>query len=341
MSLRTAIQCPVFVRRLHRLHRPCALLMLPLMLVAACAPSVQTVGPWAAPAELAADGIVASDGTVLGLTSWHPDPGPPGAVILALHGFNNYSNAFAEPAARWAAQGIATYAYDQRGFGTSEPRGIWAGAATLASDLREATALVAARHPDAPLYLLGESMGAAIVLRTMAGETAPEGISGLILSAPAVQGWRVLDWLSQSTLWLAAHTLPWWSASGRGLDIVASDNIDMLRALGRDPLVIKQTRIDALYGLVGLMDEALDAAPGIAIPTLLLYGKNDELIDRSAIDTLVSTLTASHRALLYPAGYHMLLRDLQADVVIADVAAWIVDRDQPLPSGAEFTTAGP
>src|SRR3546814_4230142 len=39
------------------------------------------------------------------------------AVILGLNGFNDYSNAFSEPAAYWATQGIITYAYDQRGFG--------------------------------------------------------------------------------------------------------------------------------------------------------------------------------------------------------------------------------
>src|SRR5262249_47536372 len=44
------------------------------------------------------------------------------AVILALHGFNDYSHAFAMPGPLWAEQGIATYAYDQRGFGGTPMR---------------------------------------------------------------------------------------------------------------------------------------------------------------------------------------------------------------------------
>ncbi len=42
-----------------------------------------------------------------------------------------------------------------------------------------------------------------------------------------------------------------------------SDNIEMLRALGKDPLVIKRTRIDALKGLVDLMSNAETALPAI------------------------------------------------------------------------------
>ena len=34
-------------------------------------------------------------------------------------------------------------------------------------------------------------------------------------------------------------------------------------------------------------------------------------------------------------GYHMLLRDLDAEPVLADIAAWITDPAAPLPSGRE------
>jgi hypothetical protein len=40
-------------------------------------------------------------------------------------------------------------------------------------------------------------------------------------------------------------------------------------------------------------------------------------------------------AAVYLEGWHMLLRDLQAEVVIDDVAHWIENPDTPLPSGAD------
>jgi acylglycerol lipase len=316
--------------------------MVPLLLFAACAPTVQSAGPWSQAAALSEDAVIAPDGVSLALRHWPvADDSAPRAVILALHGFNDYSNAFDNAARQWANAGITTYAYDQRGFGETGPRGLWPGSATLTADVREVLDLLATRHPQAPLYLLGESMGAAVALATMSEAKPHVPLAGLILSAPAVQGWRTLDWLAQSALWLSAYSVPWWTATGRGLDIQASDNIEMLHALARDPLIIHQTRIDALYGLVGLMDDALDAAPLVTTPTLLLFGAKDELIDRDVIDQLDDTLSAPHRVAIYPNGWHMLLRDLQAEAVIDDIAHWIENPDTPLSSGTDLAPGSP
>ena len=322
--------------------RRIALLMVPLLILAACAPTVQNAGPRLHPATLSEDTVFAADGARLALRRWSAaNEAAPRAVILALHGFNDYSNAFDDAARRWAEIGIATYAFDQRGFGETDPRGLWPGSATLAADARDVLDLLAVRHRSTPLYLLGESMGAAVALTALADGEPHAPLAGLILSAPAVQGWQTLSWFAQSALWLTAYSVPWWSATGRGLDIQASDNIEMLRALARDPLVIRQTRIDALYGLVGLMDEALDAAPAIATPTLLLFGAKDGLIECDVIARLDTSLAAPHRTAIYPEGWHMLLRDLQAERVIDDVAHWITNPDAPLPSGADGVLVAP
>ena len=47
----------------------------------------------------------------------------------------------------------------------------------------------------------------------------------------------------------------------------------------------------------------------------------------------------ARRIAWYPQGYHMLLRDLDAPLVMKDVAAWIADRATPLPSGADRRVA--
>src|SRR5690348_9841856 len=71
--------------------------------------------------HLESDAIIMSDGARLPLRVWLPS-GPVKAVVLALHGFNDYSNAFATPGEALAWRGIATYAYDQRGFGKAPLR---------------------------------------------------------------------------------------------------------------------------------------------------------------------------------------------------------------------------
>jgi alpha-beta hydrolase superfamily lysophospholipase len=103
-----------------------------------------------------------------------------------------------------------------------------------------------------------------------------------------------------------------------------SDNIEMLRANGRDPLFLKQTRSDAIYGLVTLMDEGYVSAPHLSHePLLFLYGGRDQIIPKGPTETVVHELGSNATVKNYPTGYHMLLRDLNAQPRWADVASWI------------------
>ena len=284
--------------------------------------------------------FVTTDGVRLPLRRWLPQ-GKIKAVILALHGFNDYSHAFAGPGAAWARDGIATYAYDQRGFGAAPGHGRWPGRAALAIDAAAACGVLHRLYPHVPLYLLGESMGGAVAIVTMAGEGgAPiPDIRGMILVAPAVWGRSTMGLLPRLALAVAVRLAPRLTLTGQGLHILASNNIPMLRALARDPLVIKATRVDTIYGLVNLMDAALASAPRLHVPLLLLYGAHDEVIPKLPIRRFVHALPNDpadpHSLAYYPQGYHMLLRDLDSRTVIADIAGWIFNPRAPLLSGAD------
>jgi acylglycerol lipase len=288
--------------------------------------------------------FITADGEVLPLRRWLPN-GPVRAVILALHGFNDYSNAFEEPGEAWAKQSIATYAYDQRGFGASPEHGLWPGRAALAADAATAAQILRRLYPNVPLYLLGESMGGAVAVVAASGESgtpAPD-VDGMILTAPAVWGRTAMDLLPRLALWVGVRVAPGLTLTGRGLKKKPSDNIAMLRALSRDPLVIKETRVDTIYGLVDLMDAALASAPRLDVPLLLMYGAKDEIVPKAPIRFFVNGLPPKwrQRARLawYEDGYHMLLRDLEGPAVIADVASWVLTAAEPLPSGADRSAA--
>ena len=302
-----------------------AALVLPLLL--SCAPITRLPGPDIALPTLNGDHFLARDGAKLPLKSWLPKSGDPGAVIIALHGFNDYSNFFAEPGAYLATRGIASYAYDQRGFGAAPERGFWPGTDALADDLETLSILIGKRHPGLPIFLLGESMGGAVIMVAASDAANLKNINGVILAAPAVWGRSTMPWYQTTALWISAHTAPGLTLTGQGLKIVPSDNIEMLRALGRDPLVIKETRIDTLYGLTGLMDAALGAANRLDRRALILYGERDEIIPREPTDRMLASLPRDtrhhHKVVMYKNGYHMLLRDLQAETVWSDIAEWI------------------
>ena len=315
--------------------------LLCLLLLAGCASQQQARLPERLEPQLNGDHALMADGYRLPLQAWYPETGEPRAVVLALHGFNDYRQAFAGVGPFLAGHGIVTYAYDQRGFGETAQRGLWPGHRRLAADVRALSELIRARHPELPLLLLGESMGAAVAIAALTA-AEPAGADGVVLMAPALWGRDSMPWYQRAALAIAVRLFPGWTPTGESLELWPSDNIEMLRALARDPLVLKQSRIDTVYGLVDLMDIAQARAPRLALPSLLLYGERDQIIPPEPVCRVVGRLPepAPHwRLALYPDGWHMLARDLQAERVLADIAAWALDRAAPLPSGQEADPA--
>lgn len=301
-------------------------------LVGCAMPLVQQSAAVRTVARMEASQIITADGKALPLSVW-PALSEPQAIVLALHGFNDYRHAFSGVGPFLAERGITVYAYDQRGFGGTTGRGIWPGDDVLVNDVRLVAALLRQRHPGLPLYLLGESMGGAVAISVLA-ET-PDVADGVVLIAAAVWGRAAMNPLQRAVFWLMAHSTPSMKLTGQGLKIMASDNIAMLRALGKDPMVIKGARVDALWGLTNLMDRALGAVSSLSVPALVLYGERDQIIPRRPICWILSDLAPSARAAVYPTGYHMLTRDLNADVVLQDLAGWLLDSRVALPSGMD------
>lgn len=314
------------------------LIVFAVTLLAGCMPAIHPQGAKTYQGEISEREFITADGVKLPLRQWLPASKNPAAVIVALHGFNDYSSFFQKPAHYFQKQNIASYAYDLRGFGGSENRGLWAGHETYSEDLALFTRLVAEKHPHVPIYLLGESMGGAVIIVTMANMKLSE-VNGIILAAPALWAREFMPWYQTSLLWLLSYTMPWLTFTGESVGVTASDNIERLRTLGRDPLVIKETRVETVHGLTDLMDEAMAKSSSLNIKTLLLYGEKDELIPLEPTSYFINKLLQHDKEQkmigCYKNGYHLLLHDLQAALVWQDLKSWIMTDVKALPSGAE------
>ena len=316
--------------------------------LAACTPRVIPAGPPVRAPLVAEDALLMPDGARLPLHAWAPEGGaPPRAVLLALHGFNDYSvNFMGESAGLFTPHGIAVYAYDQRGFGAAPHPGIWPGEATLAADADTAARLIRARHPGVPLYLLGESMGAAVLVLAATGADPPPA-DGYILSAPALWGRIGMNGPMRWGLWLAVRTIPIVGFQAGVGGISPTDNAAAMRRWMRDPLTLKVTRVDAAHGLVDLMDAAVARLPACCraadgagtVPTLVLFGARDRIVPvrvaRQVLRAVPAPAAGGARIAFYPEGWHLLLRDENRVAVAGDILAWLRDPAAPLPSGAD------
>jgi acylglycerol lipase len=293
-----------------------------LFVLAACAPALAPQGLENATPAIETDAFVTRDGIRLPLREW--DAKSPKAVIVALHGMSDYSEAFEMPAPWWADLGITTIAYDQRGFGRAPDPGLWGGADAMRADLSNCVTAAHAKFPGLPVYVLGESMGGAVVLSALA-DPHPPRIAGAILVAPAVWSREDMPLSYRVALWLTAHLVPWLHVSGNGLHIWPSDNIPMLRKLSRDPLFQHDARTDQVYGLVGLMDDARHAPEHLTAPPpiLFVYGAKDQVIPREPTEAVIKELGGKVIVRRYDNGFHMLLRDLEGERVWNDIAAWV------------------
>jgi len=277
------------------------------------------------------------DGLRLPVRSF-PAIGRPQAVLVALHGLNDYSGFFQETADDLARAGIHTLAYDQRGFGATPDRGRWPGEQALIGDFAAFVRDVRRRNPDLPLYVLGESMGGAVIAVALARDPALP-VDGAILVTPAVWSRDTMPWYQRLGIWFGATFTPGLTLSSADFDIPPTDNEQAREQFARDPLTIKGTRFDTMDALVDLMGEAQRAVPALRQRTLLLYGLHDVMIPRTPMVALLERWRAApspnFRFALYPDGHHLLLRDRQRAVVWRDIATWIRDPGAPLPSGCE------
>ncbi len=331
--------------RLLTIGRRRLLALAPLLpALAACAPRVIPAGLAMGAPSVSAQHLTMADGARLPFYAWLPlqeELGAPRAVLLGLHGFGDHArNAFEIPAPLLTAAGLALYAYDQRGFGAAPHPGIWPGTATLVADAVAATRLVRARHPGVPVFLMGESMGVAVLLVAMTSSDPPPA-DGAILLAPAVRGRASMGGFMRGALEVAVNTIPAVGFRGSAPGYAPTDSDDALRRWSQDPLTAKEFRVDAVHGLVGLMDEAVAAVPRFRVPTLILYGARDTIIGQGPMRTALRRFPADapQRFAYYEQGYHLLLRDRNRSAVATDIAAWVIDRDAPLPSGADAAGA--
>ncbi|MCA8020582.1 alpha/beta hydrolase [Burkholderia metallica] len=268
-----------------------------------------------------------ADGLELASYRWPAGDGtvPPRATIALVHGLAEHAGRYAALAARLNAAGIDVLAIDLRGHGQSPGKRAWVE--RFDGYLDDADALVAeAARGDAPLFLMGHSMGGAVAA-LYAIERAPargHALTGLVLSSPALAPGRDVP------RWMLAVS----RVISRVWPTFPAIRIDAA-LLSRDPAVVAANRADPLVHHAAVPArtgaEILDAMTriesgrgGLRVPVLVYHGTEDKLTEPDGSRAFGARVGSPDRTLmLYEGGFHETMNDLERDRVIDALIAWI------------------
>ncbi len=270
--------------------------------------------------------FTASDDYRLYFSRWGEIENPT-RVFIALHGMNDYGNAFKFFGQYFAERGFLTIAYDARGFGRNGQRGEWFGAQRMIADFNEIANQVKEMFPAAEVFLIGDSMGAATLLAGVKSGHYPQ-VSASVYCVPAVWGWSnqnpIYTWalkIGEKLFKNRKFTAPQIATR----KIVVSNNNQMLHEMGHDQNMIWQTGTQAIKGLVDIMEMAYKSAPvlGMNQKAFVLFAENDHVIPPKASKKFISRLRHNVRHRIYENAYHMMLRDNEREIYFEDIRDFI------------------
>ncbi len=256
------------------------------------------------------------------------------AIILAVHGYNDYSNSFKTPATFLSKFGISTFAIDLRGFGKNNDRGEWYPLEIHMQDVKYFLKKLKKDNKDKKIFILGESMGGAIVLSTILKYEIH--VDGVILIAPAIWNFSEKNKIKSVLLSAISKLLPNLKIRGSSyVSVKPSNNQKMLKELSKDKLFIHEPKLRSMNGIVKLMDESFIYAKNyfnnLKSRTLLIIPAIDEIVPRKPLMEILKTQEAKKNIEkrltigLYENNYHMILRDINGDDITREIKEWIYE----------------
>ncbi len=259
----------------------------------------------------------------LHLRSWLP-AGAPRAVLVICHGFNAHGGYYDWVGGQAAAAELAAYALDLRGRGRSDGERFYVESFDdYVADLDSTVSLAKARHPGAPLFLLGHSAGGVVGCLYALDHHA--GLAGFIcedfafeLPAPDL-ALKVLKGVSH----LAPHA--------HALTLKNEDftrNPVVLAAMNADPLIAGEVQPFATVAALVRADERLRGNfVRIAVPLLIVHGAQDKAAKPSGSTHFHALARAADKTLkVYDDRLHDPLNDIGREEVMDDILAWIAAR---------------
>jgi acylglycerol lipase len=275
--------------------------------------------------------LTAGDGVRLHYLHWSSQRSPPWAVVIFLHGIASHAGWFGETAADLNRHGVEVYGLDRRGSGRSGgPRGHLDRYEQALDDVEQLVRLVAAEHPEVPVFLAASSWAAKLAVVYAAQRPAP--LSGLLLLGPGLlprvnlAPWhRIMVGAGHLVRPMAHLPIPLtpelYTANPPYREFIRADPLRLLEATTR--FFWETARLDRRRGR---------DTPRLELPMLLLQGEADEMMDVPATRRWFEGVGGDHNTYrAYPGAGHTLDFEPDRSRYLDDMLAWLSSMVRPEP----------
>lgn len=220
------------------------------------------------------------------------------ALLICVHGLGLHHRSYESFAKRIQKEGVTTVSFDVRGFGSYlDARGHdRLNMEDCVSDLANLVEVLRKDNPKVPLFLLGESMGGAIVMRLAARKG--KLIDGLICSVPSGSRYQS----HRQALSVGLHFL---KNKNRPFDIgtrivnQATSECQLRESWSTDPSSRLRLSPQELLEFQHFMDKNVDFARQITdTPVIIFQGDDDKLVKKTGTYDLFESVATPKKTLV-------------------------------------------
>jgi alpha-beta hydrolase superfamily lysophospholipase len=267
----------------------------------------------------------------LPMSCWTDACASPKAVVVMIHGLLLHAKSFDVLGKTLASQGFVVVAPDLRGCGRWRTSGSDYQPSRLLDhqrsyeDILALTHKMKTEHPGLPIFLVGESMGAALAIQV--GATEPDLVNGLVLASPAIKGQvAILPKALYSAMKL-------FSNPRREIDLstyvknCSSDDPRVPDEIFNDPLARRGLSLRELVRSLNTVKLTLKLVKRIPpqVPVLVIQGSADRTLKANAVILLLARLRSVDQTVKwFPGRGHVLLETGYIQPVMQEVVgSWL------------------
>lgn len=265
--------------------------------------------------------ISTEDGIILATATW--EPASPKALVLLSHGHAEHIGRHRHIIDALTGRGFAVAGQDHRGHGRSTgERALAMRFDDYVDDFRLMALQAQERFANLPVLLLGHSMGGLIAARYALKYQAE--LSGLVLSGAA---FTIDEGVAPPVKWALHQVARFFPKAPipRSDEDNLSTNPAVREAFRADPLNYHgPTRVRTASEMAKAGEDALERAPALTVPLLVMHGEMDKLTSPRGTERFFERASSADKTLrIWPGMKHEIFNDIDGATVIDYTLDWL------------------